>query len=79
MCRLYHAAKVTIKKNSLADELKAAHGEQLEPKYKDHSLKGEFKGLRDCHVKPNLVLIYSKNKTALLLTAFRISSHSELF
>ena len=35
--------------------------------------------MRFCHVKPDLVLIYSKNKDALLLTAFRISSHSELF
>ncbi len=56
-----------------------ANDEKLEPKYKDHSLKGEYKGFRDCHVKPDLVLIYSKNKDALLLTAFRISSHSELF
>lgn len=51
----------------------------LEPKYKDHPLKGDYKGFRDCHIKPDLVLIYSKNRDALLLTAFRINSHSELF
>ena len=56
-----------------------AKDEVLEPKYKDHPLKGDYLGFRDCHVKPDLVLIYSKNKDALLLTAFRINSHSELF
>lgn len=56
-----------------------ASDEILEQKYKDHPLKGEYAGFRDCHVKSDLVLIYSKNKDALLLTAFRINSHSELF
>ena len=56
-----------------------AKDEILEPKYKDHPLKGDYLGFRDCHVKPDLVLIYSKKKDALLLTAFRINSHSELF
>ncbi|MDD6969559.1 MAG: type II toxin-antitoxin system YafQ family toxin [Treponema sp.] len=56
-----------------------AKDEVLEPKYKDHPLKGDYLGFRDCHVKPDLVLIYSKKKDALLLTAFRINSHSELF
>lgn len=56
-----------------------AKDEILEPKYKDHPLKGDYLGFRDCHLKPDLVLIYSKKKDALLLTAFRINSHSELF
>ena len=56
-----------------------AKDEVLEPKYKDHPLKGDYLGCRDCHVKPDLVLIYSKKKDALLMTAFRINSHSELF
>ena len=55
-----------------------AKDEVLEPKYKDHPLKGDYLGFRDCHVKPDLVLIYSKKKDALLLTAFRINSNSEL-
>lgn len=56
-----------------------AKDEVLERKYKDHPLKGELEGFRDCHVKPDLVLIYSKNKDTLILTAFRINTHSELF
>ena len=44
---------------------------------KDHPLKGEWRGCRDCHLKPDLVLIYRKNKAAIEL--LRIGSHSELF
>ncbi len=35
-------------------------GKALPPKYRDHSLKGNLKDFRDCHVKPDLVLIYTK-------------------
>jgi mRNA interferase YafQ len=74
-------AKLSPSDRNLAKQIinRLANDEVLEQKYKDHPLKGELKGFRDCHIKPDLVLIYSKNKDALLLTAFRISSHSELF
>lgn len=58
---------------------KIAKGEKLEPKYKDHPLKGNLKDFRDCHIKPDLVLIYSINKQFLVLTAFNLGSHSDLF
>ena len=32
----------------------------LEPRYRDHALSGDWKNHRDCHVKPDLVLIYCK-------------------
>src|SRR3546814_1929801 len=32
----------------------------LDPKYRDHDLSGDWAGYRDCHVKPDLVLIYAK-------------------
>lgn len=35
-----------------------ANGKTLERKYEDHKLQGSFNGLRECHVKPNLLLIY---------------------
>ena len=37
---------------------KLADGIVLEPKYKDHELAGEFKGLRECHITPDWLLIY---------------------
>jgi mRNA interferase YafQ len=51
--------------------------EVLPPNLSDHPLSGEWKGYRDCHIKPDLVLIYRKTEEALVLG--RIGSHSELF
>ena len=49
----------------------------LPSRYFDHPLSGEWKDCRDCHVKPDLVLIYQKpNKDSLELV--RLGSHSEL-
>lgn len=54
----------------------------------DHSLGGDWKGHRDCHIKPDLILIYRKSneppaKSILSLEGpklhlVRIGSHSEL-
>ena len=56
-----------------------ANGEELEDKYKNHALKGNLKGIWDCHIKPDLVLLYKKDSDVLILTALRIGKHSELF
>ena len=52
-------------------------GEVLEEKYVDHQLNGYWFGFRDCHIKPDLVLIYRIFDGVLQLA--RIGSHSELF
>ena len=52
-------------------------GRALPAKLSDHPLSGKWKGFRDCHVKPDLVLIYSVTEDELVLA--RIGSHSELF
>jgi len=44
---------------------------------RDLPLKGDWKGCRDCHLKPDLVLIYRKTRTSIEL--LRLGSHSELF
>jgi len=49
----------------------------LPPRLHDHALSGDWKGFRDCHVKPDLVLIYAKSEGVLSLA--RLGSHSELF
>ncbi len=51
--------------------------EELPQKYSDHALKGNYQGCRDCHIKPDLVLIYEKINNDLLL--IRLGTHSELF
>lgn len=48
----------------------------LPKKYRDHQLSGNLKDLRDCHVKPDLVLLYRKQKESIEL--IRLGSHSEL-
>jgi len=50
----------------------------LDPKYNDHALKGNYKGHRECHIKPDWLLIYAVDKGRLILTATRTGSHSEL-
>ena len=49
----------------------------LDEKHRDHPLTGEWKDHRDCHVKPDLVLIYRK-PDAERLQLVRLGSHSEL-
>jgi len=51
--------------------------EPLPADYDDHSLSGEWKEFRDCHVFPDLVLIYQKPDDENLILV-RIGSHSKL-
>lgn len=50
---------------------------ELGEKYKDHQLKGKWKDYRECHIKPDLLLVYKINGDRLEL--IDIGSHSELF
>ena len=58
---------------------KLAHGEALEEKSKDHSLIGNYLGCRECHVKPDLLLVYRIDDDILELALVRAGSHSKLF
>ena len=49
----------------------------LPAKYVDHPLRGEWQDFRDCHVKPDLVLIYRRSRNEVLQLV-RLGSHSEL-
>ena len=56
-----------------------ARGEELPAKYKNHPLKGKYKGYYDCHILPDWVLIYKIEKERLILILFDIGTHSDLF
>ena len=56
-----------------------ANGETLPPKYKNHPLKGAKNGLYDCHILPDLVLIYQIQKHELILYLLELDSHSNIF
>jgi len=51
----------------------------LPPKYKDHGLTGNLKGLNECHISPDWLLIYEKDTIIKLITLIRTGSHSNLF
>jgi mRNA interferase YafQ len=50
----------------------------LDAHYRDHDLIGNWNGYRECHIKPDLLLIYQKPDADTLRLA-RLGSHSELF
>jgi mRNA interferase YafQ len=50
----------------------------LPESYRDHALSGNWNGYRECHIKPDLLLIYRKPDDSTLRLA-RIGSHSDLF
>ena len=54
-----------------------ANDEPLEARHRDHALTGEWQDHRDCHVKPDLVLIYRK-PDGETLQLVRLGSHAEL-
>ena len=55
-----------------------ANDKPLESRHRDHDLSGDWSGYRECHVRPDLLLIYRKSDQDMLRLA-RLGSHSELF
>lgn len=53
----------------------------LPEKYRDHALSGNWKDYRDCHLKPDLLLIYKAviSKTGVEIRLARLGSHAEIF
>ena len=49
----------------------------LPPPLRDHPLKGEWSGCRDCHIEPDWVLIYTLEGRHVRFE--RIGKHSDLF
>lgn len=47
-------------------------------RYRDHSLHGEYEGSRECHIRPDLLLIYTYEGEDWLILE-RLGSHAELF
>ena len=62
--------------NEVVDLLR--QGKQLEERYRDHGLTGNFAGFRECHIKPDWLLIYLIEDDILTLTLIDTGSHSDL-
>ena len=46
--------------------------------YKDHALKGNWKGFRECHIAPDWLLVYEIIENICVLSLVRTGSHSDL-
>ncbi len=58
-----------------------ANEQPLPEKYRDHALinSREYKGVRECHIQPDWLLIYKIYNYSLILKLIRTGSHSDLF
>ncbi len=54
-------------------------GKKLDEELKDHKLIGNYLGCRECHVQPDLLLIYRVDNDVLELALVRVGNHSKLF
>ena len=51
----------------------------LPEKYRDHALTGAHKDKRECHLAPDLLLIYKIEEGYLTLTLLNIRNHNSVF
>lgn len=56
---------------------KIVEGEELEARYRDHVLVGQYKGTRECHIEADWLLIYELAPDEVVL--IRTGSHTDLF
>jgi mRNA interferase YafQ len=81
--RDYKKAAATPRHRNFAPLLSAVlalllEDQPLPESNRDHALSGDWAGYRECHIKPDLLLIYRKPDADTLRLA-RVGSHSELF
>jgi mRNA interferase YafQ len=89
MLELHYTAKFRrdlkrIEKRRLDKELLKAvletlqQEKPLDPKYKDHALKGNYADFRECHIRNDWLLIYAIDSNHITLTASRTGTHTDL-
>ena len=66
---------------SLLDEVVETlmQGATLDSRYRDHRLSGRFQGFRECHVKPDWLLVYLIEDDILTLSLIDTGSHADIF
>lgn len=74
--------KLAVKRNyniSLIDALirNLINEHPLDARHKDHALSGEYEGCRECHIKPDWLLIYQIGNGIIVFE--RTGTHSDLF
>ena len=76
--------KLAAKRGLRLDELNAiveqlAAGQPLPERNRDHALTGDYIGFRECHIRPDWLLVYRVDGDALELFLFRTGTHTDLF
>ncbi len=79
--------KIAMKRGYSPDELhnvvdliaEGTNSDILRSKYNDHQLKGKWERFRECHIRPDWLLIYEIVESQLVLSLARTGSHSDLF
>ena len=76
--------KACIRRGLPKDELiqvvdRLANGEQLEPRFRPHRLKGDYNGFTECHLRPDWLLVYNIDAQNKTLLVYRTGSHADLF
>ncbi|OGG60023.1 hypothetical protein A3C89_03920 [Candidatus Kaiserbacteria bacterium RIFCSPHIGHO2_02_FULL_50_50] len=56
-----------------------AEGNALDATYRDHALMGNLRTFRECHLAPDILLLYQIDKNVLTLALVNIGSHASLF
>ena len=56
-----------------------AYGASFPAIFRDHQLQGELGEYRECHIKHDLLLIYSRDERNRIVTLFNIGTHDDLF
>ena len=56
-----------------------ANGRRLPPSKRDHALRGEWSGCRECHVSPDWLLVYRVAEAEVTLYLLDTGTHSDLF
>ena len=59
--------------------LALASGDALDEKYRDHKLTGNLKNFRECHLAPDILMLYQIDDGILILTLVSIGNHAQLF
>ena len=79
--KLSHSGKHDMNVLKEVMMLLIANDAPLPPEWKDHKLKGQYSGNRECHVKGDLVLVYNlaEGDSNDLITFIRVGTHSEIF
>ena len=76
--------KLAVKRGCSVEKLQKvvtilASGDILPDEYRDHPLRGNYSGYRECHIEPDWLLVYKISENVLVLTLYRTATHSDLF